>query len=130
MGLKIDSSPIDAWLFKMEVAIENIASFAPVGNLMVNQLMEHKAGATITTKVASAKEPKWTAVMTKNVRQVVSRGVETLVDTPKQEQRKLNLCLTGFEAKEGETNKELVQRLNKELLQGQMRLRAKVVTAT
>jgi len=35
----------------------------------------------------------------------------------------------GFEAKEGETEKELVQWLNTELLQGQMRLRAKVVTA-
>jgi hypothetical protein len=32
----------------------------------------------------------------------------TLVDTPKQEERKLNLCLTGFEAKEGKTEKELV----------------------
>jgi hypothetical protein len=37
------------------------------------------------------------------------------------------LCLTGFEAKEGEIEKE---RLNIELLQGQMTLRAKVVIAT
>jgi hypothetical protein len=34
--------------------------------------------------------------------------VETLVDAPKQEERKLNLHLTGFGAKEGETEKELV----------------------
>jgi hypothetical protein len=39
------------------------------------------------------------------------------------------LCFTGFKAKEGETEKELVQRLNIELLQGQMRLRAKVIIA-
>jgi hypothetical protein len=39
------------------------------------------------------------------------------------------LCFTGFKAKEGETEKELVQRLNIKLLQGQMRLRAKVVIA-
>jgi hypothetical protein len=36
MGLKIDSSPVDARLFKMEAAIENIASFATAGNLAVN----------------------------------------------------------------------------------------------
>jgi len=36
----------------------------------------------------------------------------------------------GFEAKEGETEKELVQRLNIKLLQGQMKLRAKVITTT
>ncbi|CAM6022503.1 unnamed protein product [Sphagnum balticum] len=35
----------------------------------------------------------------------------------------------GFEAKEGETKKELVQRFNTELLQGQMKLRAKVIVA-
>jgi hypothetical protein len=40
------------------------------------------------------------------------------------------LRLTSFEAKEGETEKELVQWLNTELLQGQMRLRTKVITAT
>jgi hypothetical protein len=56
--------------------------------------------------------------------------VETLVDAPKQEEHKLNLHLTGFEAKEGETEKELVHRLNTELLQGQMRLRTKVVVTT
>jgi hypothetical protein len=54
--------------------------------------------------------------MAKNERQVVSRVMETLADTPKQEERKLNLCLTGFEAKEGNTKKELVQRFNIELL--------------
>jgi hypothetical protein len=36
----------------------------------------------------------------------------------------------GFEAKEGETEKELVQWLNTELLEGQMRLHAKVVAPT
>jgi hypothetical protein len=55
--------------------------------------------------------------------------VETLANAPKQEERKLNLRLTGFEAKEGETKNELVQRLNTELLQGQMRLHVKVIAA-
>jgi hypothetical protein len=55
--------------------------------------------------------------------------METLADAPKQEERELNLRLTGFEAKEGEIENELVQRLNTELLQGQMRLRVKVVAA-
>ncbi len=61
---------------------------------------------------------------------MVSRVVETLADAPKQEEHKLNLRLMGFEAKEGETEKELVQRLNIKLLQGQMKLRAKVITTT
>jgi hypothetical protein len=56
--------------------------------------------------------------MAKNVRQVVSQIVETLADVPKQEERELNLCLMGFEAKEGETEKELMQRFNIELQQG------------
>jgi hypothetical protein len=34
--------------------------------------------------------------------------VETLADVPKQEECKFNLRLMGFEAKEGETKKELV----------------------
>jgi hypothetical protein len=53
----------------MEVAIKNIASRASVGNLVFNQLMEHEivAVATITTKVVSAEEPKWTTVITKNM---------------------------------------------------------------
>jgi len=68
-------------------------------------------------------------MMAKNVRQVVSRVVETLTNMPKQEEHKLNLHFTGFEAKEGETENELVQRLNIELLQGQMRLCVKVVAA-
>jgi hypothetical protein len=34
--------------------------------------------------------------------------METLVDAPKQEERKLNPRLTSFEAKEGEIEKELV----------------------
>ncbi len=48
---------------------------------------------------------------------------------PKQEECKFNLRFTSFEAKESETEKELVQQFNIELLQGQMKLRAKVVTA-
>jgi hypothetical protein len=47
-------------------------------------------------------------VMPKNVHQVVSRAVETMVNAPKQKERKLNLRLTGFEAKEGEIENELV----------------------
>ncbi len=56
--------------------------------------------------------------------------METLADAPKQEERKLNVRLIGFEAKEDEIEKELVQWLNTKLLRGQMRLRAKVVVAT
>jgi hypothetical protein len=108
MGLKTDSSLVDARLSKMETAIENIVSLTAASNLAVNQLMEREAVATITTKVASTEEPKWITVMAKNVRQVVSQAMETLADAPKQEERKFNLCLTGFEAKEGETEKELL----------------------
>jgi hypothetical protein len=61
---------------------------------------------------------------------VVSWAVKTLTNAPKQEECKLNLCLTNFKAKEGETKKELVQQLNTKLLQGQMRLLAKVVATT
>jgi hypothetical protein len=61
---------------------------------------------------------------------VVNWVVETLVDVPKQEEHKLNLCFTGFEAKDDEIEKELVQQLNTELFQGQMRLCTKVVVAT
>jgi hypothetical protein len=91
--------------------------------------MEREAAVTIMAKAMSAEEPKWTTIMAKNVCQVVSRALETLANACKQEERKVNLRFTGFEAKEGETEKELVQRLNIELLQGQMRLRAKVVVA-
>jgi hypothetical protein len=129
MGLKTNSSLIDTQLSKMEAAIENIMSFTTASNLAVNQLRERKAIAIVTTKATCAEEPKWTMVMAKNVHQVVSRAVETLADAPKQEERKLNLRLTGFEAKEGETKNELVQWLNIELLQGQMRLCVKVVAA-
>ncbi len=130
MGLTTNSSPIDAQLSKMEAAIENIASFKIAGNLAVNQLMEHKVVTIVTTKATFMEEPKWTMVMAKNVRQVVRWVVETLVDMPKQRECKFNLRLTSFEAKEGETEKELVQRFNTELLQHQMRLHAKVVIAT
>jgi hypothetical protein len=92
----------------MEAAIENIASFTATGNLVVNQLMEHEVAVAIITKAMSIEEPKWTTVMAKNVRQVVNLIMETLADVPKQEECKLNLRLTGFEAKEGETEKELV----------------------
>jgi len=51
-------------------------------------------------------------------------------DAPKQEEHKLNLRLTGFKAKEGKIEKELMQRLNTKLLQGQMRLHVKVIVAT
>jgi hypothetical protein len=36
MGLKIDSSPVDEQLSKLEVVIENIASLTAGGNLAVN----------------------------------------------------------------------------------------------
>ncbi len=64
----------------------------------------------------SIEEAKWTTVMVKNVRQVVNQVVETLTDTPKQEERKLNLHLMGFKAKEDETKKEQVQQLNTKVL--------------
>jgi predicted patatin/cPLA2 family phospholipase len=91
--------------------------------------MEHKATVIVTTKAVYVEEPKWTTVMAKNVRQMVNYVVETLANVPKQKERKFNLRLTGFKAKEGETKKKLMQRLNIKLLQGQMRLCAKVVTA-
>ncbi len=130
MGLKTDTPPIDARLSKIEVVIENIMSLVTIGNLAVNQLMECETSMAITAKVVSMEEAKWTTVMAKNVCQVVNQAVETLANTPKQEERKLNLRLTGFEAKEGETEKKLVQRLITEVLQGQMRLRTKVIAAT
>ncbi|CAM6078062.1 unnamed protein product [Sphagnum tenellum] len=70
--------------------------------------MECEVAAAIIAKATSTEEPKWTTVMAKNVHQVVSQIVETLADVPKQEECKFNLCLTGFEAKEGETEKKLV----------------------
>jgi hypothetical protein len=45
--------------------------------------MECEIATTIIAKVAFAEEPKWTMVMAKNMHQVVSRVVETLVDVPK-----------------------------------------------
>jgi hypothetical protein len=36
MGLKTDSSLVNAQMSKMEVAIENIASLVAVGNLAIN----------------------------------------------------------------------------------------------
>ncbi len=71
-GFKIDSSLVDVWLSKMEATIENIAFLAVVGNLAINQLMECKATVVVTTKAAFVKEPKWTIVMAKNMRQVVN----------------------------------------------------------
>jgi hypothetical protein len=116
MGLKANNSPVNARLPKMEAATENIVSLAATSNLAINQLMEREAIVAVTAKAESAEEPKWTMVMAKNVRQVVNRAMETLADAPKQEKHKLNMRLTGFEAKEGEIEKELVQRLNTELL--------------
>jgi len=52
----------------MEATIENIASLTTIGNFAINQLMEHKAIAVITSKAMFAKEPKRTMVMAKNVR--------------------------------------------------------------
>jgi hypothetical protein len=115
MGLKTNNSPVDARLSKMEAAIENIASLAATSNLAVNQLMEREAVAAVTAKATFTKDPKWTMVIAKNVRQVVNQTMETLADVPKQEEGKLNLHLTVFEAKEGETKK--VQQLHIELLQ-------------
>jgi hypothetical protein len=74
MGLKTDSSPVNARLSKMEATIENIASLVTVDNLVVNQLIVRKAAVVVTTKVAYTKEPKWTMVMAKNVCQVVSQA--------------------------------------------------------
>lgn len=68
MGLKTDSSSVDAQLSKMEVAIENIVFLAGISFLAVNQLMECEVVAVVTTKVAFMEEPKWTTVMAKNVR--------------------------------------------------------------
>jgi hypothetical protein len=68
MGLKTNNSFVDTRMSKMEAAIKNIMSFMVVGNLVVNQLMQREAAAALTTNVASAKEPKWTTVMAKNVR--------------------------------------------------------------
>jgi hypothetical protein len=70
--------------------------------------MECEAVVVVIAKVAFAKEPKWTIVMAKNVRQVVNWVVDTLANTPKQGEHKLNLRFTSLEAKEGETEKELV----------------------
>jgi hypothetical protein len=67
----------------MEATIKKIASLLAINNLAVNQLMEHGAVTIITTKVVSTKEPKWTTMMAKNMRQVVSRAIETLGDAPK-----------------------------------------------
>jgi hypothetical protein len=68
MGLKIDNSPIDARLSKMEAAIENIASLVMPRNLAINQFMEHEVVVAITTKVVFMEEPKWSTAMAKNMR--------------------------------------------------------------
>ncbi len=41
MGLKTNNLTVNARLSKMEAAIDNIVSLMVVGNLAVNQLMEH-----------------------------------------------------------------------------------------
>jgi hypothetical protein len=58
MGLKTDSSHVDARLSKMEATIENIASLMAIGNLKINQLMEREATTAVTAKAMSTKEPK------------------------------------------------------------------------
>jgi hypothetical protein len=45
--------------------------------------MEREATITITTKALSAEEPKWSMMMAKNVRHMVSWAMETLADMPK-----------------------------------------------
>jgi hypothetical protein len=67
MALKTNSSPVDMRLSKMEATIKNIASLTAVGNLAINQLMEHKAAVAVIAKVTCAEEPKWTTVMVKNM---------------------------------------------------------------
>jgi hypothetical protein len=67
----------------MEVTIENIVSFTTTNNLVVNQLMEHKAAVVVAAKAMFVEEPKWTMVMAKNVHQVVSRIAKTMADVPK-----------------------------------------------
>jgi hypothetical protein len=83
MGFKTESSPIDAWLSRMEVAIKNIVFLVATNNLAVNQLMECEAAIAITTKAVFTKEPKWTTVMAKNMCYVVSRTMETLANASK-----------------------------------------------
>jgi hypothetical protein len=70
-------------LSKIEAIIKNIASFVAVGNLAVNELMECEATTIIIVKVTFMKKSKWTMVMTKNMREVVSQAVETLANMPK-----------------------------------------------
>ncbi len=106
----------------MEAAIKNIAFSKAASNLVVIQLMECEVAVVVTVKVAFTKELNWTMVIAKNVRQVVSWAMETLVNVPKQEEHKFNLRLIGFDVKEGEIEKKLVQRLNTELFHGLMRL--------
>jgi hypothetical protein len=45
--------------------------------------MEHEVAVTVIAKAMFAEEPKWTTMMAKNMCQVVSRAVETLVGVPK-----------------------------------------------
>jgi hypothetical protein len=82
MGLKTNSSHVDTRLSKMEATIENIVSLTAASNLVVNQLMELEVAMILTTNVASTKEPKWTTMMAKNVRQVVNQVMETLAHVP------------------------------------------------
>jgi hypothetical protein len=67
LGPQTDNSFVDAWLSKMEVIIENIASLIVIGNLAINQLMEREVVVIVIAKAAFTKEPKWTTVMAKNV---------------------------------------------------------------
>jgi hypothetical protein len=67
MGFKIDNSPVDVQMSKMEATIENIVFLVTTRNFAVNQIMEHEAVVAIIGKVGFIEEPKWTTVMAKNV---------------------------------------------------------------
>ncbi len=57
MGLKIDNSPIDMRLFKMEATIENIVFLVIIANLAVNQLMECEADVVVTLRLRLRRSP-------------------------------------------------------------------------
>jgi len=125
MGLKTDNSPIDTRLSKMEATSENIASLTTASNLAVNQLIEREATTTATTKATFTEEPKWTTMMAKNVRQVVSRAVETLMTCPNKRSASSTYASRALRLKKA----KLKMNWCSGSTQGQMRLRVKVVAA-
>jgi hypothetical protein len=72
MGVKIDMSPVEVWLSRIEAANENIASLTTIDNLVVNQLIECEVVAGVTVNAMITKKPKWTTMMAKNVHRVVN----------------------------------------------------------